>query len=243
MSNIFPSNGLAPGVNNSGIDLDNAPGAGCVARYYNEQCSQRVDPRSTNAIISEMVSVFNECPDFVYDCAAVDNLLRAMQCLFAPAGSVGRIIAHGLPQTFLNATTCTITGWSATDENTFANSTFSGGTLTVGAGDAGSYLFHFDMRDASFSSVLEAAGTDSPNAPYGCILRLLVNGSPQAYLLATPMSGSNTLSAWSATGLLNLAEDDVVTMDLYWSRTGSSTGAAIGHFMTDTRTKLTIIKK
>lgn len=78
---IFPRNGLAPGVKNTGMPLAIQPEGGCVAAYYNEECPQRIDPIALNALISEFVSVFNACPEFVYDCSRRDNLLRALQCI------------------------------------------------------------------------------------------------------------------------------------------------------------------
>lgn len=88
MPSIFPSNGLAPGVNNAGIPLDVEPAAGCEALYYNEQCAQKVDSKASNALISELVSIFNACGTERWDCSRRDNVLRALRCMFSSGGGV-----------------------------------------------------------------------------------------------------------------------------------------------------------
>lgn len=82
MAGPFPSNGLAPGVNNSGVPLINPPATGCDALYYNEICAQKVDPKASNAMLSELVTLMNACSSERWDCARRDNVLRALRCLF-----------------------------------------------------------------------------------------------------------------------------------------------------------------
>lgn len=83
MAGIFPKAGLAPGVQNTGVDLLIDPPVGCDALYYNELCAQKVDPAAFNAMISEMVAIVNACNTLQYDCTRRDNVLMALQCLFA----------------------------------------------------------------------------------------------------------------------------------------------------------------
>lgn len=82
MAGIFPKNGLAPGIQNTGVDLLVDPPAGCDPLYYNELCAQKVDPAAHNALISEMIAIVNACSTLQYECTRRDNVLRALQCLF-----------------------------------------------------------------------------------------------------------------------------------------------------------------
>lgn len=77
MAGIFPRNGLAPGLDNSGIDLTTTPVSGCEALYYDERCNTKMDPKEANAVLSELVSVFNAA-GITYDCRIFTNLLQAL---------------------------------------------------------------------------------------------------------------------------------------------------------------------
>lgn len=104
MAGIFPRNGLLPGVDNTGAPLTVAPPAGCEALYYNERCAQKIDPRALNALISEIVNVFN-CKGFQYDCSRQDNLARILCAVTPPYSgcvlSATRVFAYtGAEQTY-----------------------------------------------------------------------------------------------------------------------------------------------
>lgn len=141
MSSVFPRNGLAPGVNNSGVPLAVAPAEGCAARYYNEQCAQKVDPTALNALISELVSVVNACPSTRWDCSRYDNLLRALTCIpqrrsfFYAKDSGGQTAVPNNVDTRMTHLT-TLVDSSLADGSIVASNKF-----TCGDEDAGFWLF------------------------------------------------------------------------------------------------------
>lgn len=153
------------------------------------------------------------------------------------------LYSYGLPQTIYNAVWCTITGWSVASTNTFTNSTFTSGVFTVGANEGGIYAYVLALREINFSTTLEAAYSNSPTACYDVWARFNVNGTVIAeQQVAVAIGGGNSAQIGAVAGTLNLAVGDVVTVDLYCSRIGSSTGASLAGWSTNNQTYITLNK-
>lgn len=74
---IFPQGGTPPQDTKNAVTDVNAVAA-CAILFYRLGCNPRFDPMSTNAIISEIVSVVNDL-GLQYDCNSLDNLSRAIK--------------------------------------------------------------------------------------------------------------------------------------------------------------------
>lgn len=157
--------------------------------------------------------------------------IKASMASSLPAG----LSATGLPQTFPNAQFAAISGWSARPVFTFVTSTFTGGVFTVGAGEGG--LFSWGLN---FWGTGSLDGTGNFNsAPHAIIVRVNVNGVQTQFDLIA-FSSANDVNGASTTGHLRLQPGDVVTWDIYFSRIGIATGAAVGNFSTDSKTNLVL---
>lgn len=236
---MFPRNGLAPGVNNSGVALTVQPASGCEALYYNEQCPQKVDPRALNLLMSELVEVVNACESERWECSRTDNLLRAMQCLFTSAGNMS-LRAHGLPQTFHEQTTEFITGWSGTDFNSFSTSTFSGGVFTAGAGEGGTFDVSLNVWLANWGGTRAHAydvffvvnGGSSPSS----------NNPVESMAAFYEFSDNNELTLGSFTSQVRLNAGDQLRIGIYSSVIGATPGAANMKFSETQQTNLIITR-
>ncbi len=145
MTGFYPDNGLAPGVRNNGVALTASMNTGCDITYYDERCSQRIDPRAFNHLLSEMTTIMNQAEacdaSFNYDCSAFDNLFRAIDTLINCRTGITRQSAA--PQVIPQSTLTSITGMTdiiGTDR--FIDSTFDGETLKIGPRDAGRWVMH-----------------------------------------------------------------------------------------------------
>lgn len=116
MAGIFPNSGTAAASSALNTVEPTSLVAGCTAIYYStSSCTPRFDPSAANAVMAELINVFNAA-GHTYDCGSLDNLATSIQTLARTAtAATGTAIVNGETvlsddgRAFINATGADVT--------------------------------------------------------------------------------------------------------------------------------------